>query len=121
MALLALLQQKVQLNAECSQITSRADVEEEIVCRKLSSKIKELQKNRMKFNEEAAQNCYNVLKQWQPIFSSSEPIVSLSSGVNASEEVKNDLSNAESVGKTKSEGFIDNRIKKNRVGFYDVI
>ena len=62
-----------------------------------------------------------MLKQWQPIFSSSEAIVSLSSGVNASEEVQNDLLNAESVGKTKSEGFIENRIKKNSVGFYDVI
>ena len=51
----------------------------------------------------------------------SEAIVSLSSGVNASEEVQNDLLNAESVGKTKSEGFIENRIKKNSVGFCDVI
>ena len=48
-----------------------------------------------------------MLKQWQPIFSSSEEVVLLSSGVNASEEVQNDLLNAESVGKTKSEGFID--------------
>jgi len=52
----------------------------------------------MNFDEEAVQNCYNVLKQWQPIFLSSEAIVSLSSGVNASEEVQNDLLNAESVG-----------------------
>ena len=80
-----------------------------------------MQKNRMKFDEEAVQNCYNVLKQWQPIFSSSEAIVSLSSGVNASEEVQNDLLNAESVGKTKSKEFIDNRIKRNSVGFHDII
>ena len=98
-----------------------ADMEEEIGLRKTPSKPKELQKNQMKFDEEAVQNCYNVLKQWQPIFSSSEAIVSLSSGVNASEEVQNDLLNAESVGKTKSKEFIDNRIKRNSVGFYDVI
>ena len=96
-------------------------MEEEIGLRKTPSKPKELQKNRMKFDEEAVQNCYNVLKQWQPIFSSSEAIVSLSSGVNASEEVQNDLLNAESVGKTKSKEFIDNGIKRNSVGFYDVI
>ena len=35
--------------------------------------------------------------------------------------MQNDLLNAESVGKTKSEKFIDNRIKKNSVGFYDII
>ena len=80
-----------------------------------------MQKNRMKFDEEAVQNCYNVLKQWQPIFSSSEAIVSLSSGVNASEEVQNDLLNAESVGKTKSKEFSDNRIKRNSVGFHGII
>ena len=95
-------------------------MEEEIGLRKTSSKPKELQKNWMKFDEEAAQNCYNVLKQWQPIFLSSGAIVSLSSGVNASEEMQNDLLNAESVGKTKSKEFIDNRIKRNSVGFYDV-
>ena len=99
----------------------RADMEEEIGLRKTPSKPKELQKNWMKFDEEAVQNCYNVLKQWQPIFSSSEAIVSFSSGVIASEAVQNDLLNADSVGKTKSERFIDNRIKKNSVGFYDVI
>ena len=45
----------------------------------------------------------------------------MSSGVNASEEVQRDLLKAESVGKTKSEEFIKNRIKKNDIGFYDVI
>ena len=96
-------------------------MEEEIGLRKTPSKLKELHENQMKFDEEAAQNCYNVFKQWQPIFSSSEATVSLSTGVNASEEAQNDLLNAEFVGKTKSEGFMDNRIKKNSVGFYDVI
>jgi len=90
-------------------------MEEEIGLRKTPSKPKELQRSRMNFDEEAVQNCYNVLKQWQPIFLSSEAIVY------ASEEVQNDLLNAESVGRTKSERFIDNRIKKNSVGFYDVI
>ena len=98
----------------------RADMEEEIGLRKAPSKPKELQKSRMKFDEEAVQNC-SVLKQWQPIFSSSEAIVSLSSGVNASEEMQNDLLKAESAGKTKLEGFIDNRIKKSSVYFYNVI
>jgi len=75
---------------------ARADMEEEIGLRKTPSKPKELQRSRMNFDEEAVQNCYNVLKQWQPIFLSSEAIVSLSSCVNASEEVQNDLLNAES-------------------------
>ena len=75
----------------------------------------------MKFDKEAVQNCCNIIKQWQPIFSSSDAIVSLSSGVNASEEVQRDLLKTESVGKTKSEEFINNRIKKNDIGFYNVI
>ena len=96
-------------------------MEDNIGLRKTSSKPKELQTSRMKFDEEAVQNCYNIIKQWQPIFSSSDAIVSLSSGVNASEEVQRDLLKAESIGKTKSEEFINNRIKKNDIGFYDVI
>ena len=89
--------------------------------RKAPTKPKELQNSRMKFDEEAVRNCYEVIKQWQPIFSSSDAIVSLSSGVNASEEVQHDLLKAESIGKVKSEEFIESRIKKTEVGFYDVI
>ena len=99
----------------------RSDMEENIGLRTTSSKPKELQDSRMKFDEEAVIKCYNLIMQWQPIFSSSDSIVSLSSGVNASEEVQKDLIRAESVGKTKSEEFINNRIKENKIGFYDVI
>ena len=76
-------------------------MENDIGSRKSSSRPKELQKSCMKFDEEAVQNCCNIIKQRQPIVSSSDAIVSLSSGVNASKEVQRDLLKAESVGKTK--------------------
>ena len=56
-----------------------------------------------------------------PIFNPNDSIVSLFSGVNATEDVQRDLLKAESIGKTKAQEFIDNRIRQNNVGFYDTI
>lgn len=99
----------------------RADMEEDLGMRKQISKPKELQKTRMEIDENKVQTCYETIKQWQPIFQSSGAIVSLSSGVNASEDVQKDLLRAETVGKEKSELFINDRIRNNDVDFYDVI
>ena len=56
-----------------------------------------------------------------PIFNPSDSIVSLFSGLNATEDVQRDLLKAEFIGKTKAQEFIDNLMKQNNVGFYDTI
>ena len=45
----------------------------------------------------------------------------MSSGVVASEEVQSNFLRAELLGKTKSDDYIENRVRNNNVGFYDVI
>ena len=52
------------------------------------SRPKEMQKSRINFDEEAVRKCCDLLKQWPPMFNSSTSIVSLSSGMNASTEVR---------------------------------
>ena len=83
------------------------------------SRPKEMQKSRINFDEEAVRKCCDLLKQWPPMFSSSTSIVSLSSGMNASTEVRK--LRAQLVGKEKAVDFIEQRIKKSNVGFYDTI
>ena len=61
----------------------RLEIEEDIGMKKMLTKLKELQRSKTKLDEEAVRRCYEVLKQWQPISDSCEPLVSLSSGIKA--------------------------------------
>ena len=45
----------------------------------------------------------------------------LLSGINASEEVQNDLLRGEALGRKQAKEFIDDRIKQNETGLYDTI
>ena len=96
-------------------------MEESIGLSRISSKPKELQSSRVKFDENAVTKCYNVLKEWSTIFGSCDSLMSLSSGINATLEVQQDLLKAEDVGKKQARDFIDDRIKNNKVGFYETI
>ena len=51
-------------------------------------KSKDLQKSRIKYEKDMVSKCCDLLKQWPPMFHNSTCIVLLSSGVNASAEVK---------------------------------
>ena len=86
-----------------------------------TSKPKEVSETRMKFDEANVQKCCEILDSWIPIFDESDDIVSLSSGVNASKDVQQDLLRAKSVGEKRSSDFIKERIKSDDVPFYDPI
>lgn len=96
-------------------------MEESIGINKTSPQPKELQCSRIKFDENAVNKCYNKLKEWSSIFQKGDSLVSLSSGLNATQEVVDDLMRAEEVGKTQAQEFIEKRIKHNNVNFYDTI
>ena len=64
-------------------------MEVDLGIKKGSKKRKDLQKSRIKYDEDMVSKCCDFfLKQWPPMFDNSTCIVSLSSGVNASAEVK---------------------------------
>ena len=64
-------------------------MEVDLGIKKGSKKRKDLQKSRIKYDEDMVSKCCDIfLKQWPPMFDNSTYIVSLSSGVNASAEVK---------------------------------
>ena len=85
------------------------------------SKVKEVGETRMKFDEASVQKCCDILDTWTPIFQESYDLVSLSSGVNATQDVQQDLLKAKSVGEEGSSEFINNRIKSDNVSFYSPI
>ena len=60
-----------------------SEMEEDIEMKKVLTKPKELQRSRMKLDEEAVSRCYEVLKQWKLIFGSCDSLVFLSSGTKA--------------------------------------
>ena len=55
------------------------------------SKVKEVGETRMKFDEASVQKFCDILDTWTPIFQESYDLVSLSSGVNATQDVQQDL------------------------------
>ena len=67
----------------------RSEMEEDVEMKKVLTKPKELQRSRMKLDEEAVSRCYEVLKQWQPISDSCDTLVSLSSGTKAFQPIVN--------------------------------
>ena len=96
-------------------------MEESLGINKITPKPKELQRSRIKFDKDATRKCHNKLKELSPIYERCNALVSLSSGINATNEVKQDLLRAKQVRKNQAEDFIETRIKKNQIGFYDTI
>lgn len=82
---------------------------------------KETTAARLKFDDDCVEKCYNVLSTWTSMFVDSHGIMSLSSGVNASQDVQQDLLRAKAVGQEKSSTFIEERIKHGHVPFHDPI
>ena len=66
-----------------------SEMSEDIRMKKVLTKPKELQRSKMKLDEETASRCYEVLKQWQPIFDSCDSLVYLSSGIKAFQSIIN--------------------------------
>ena len=63
-------------------------MEVDLGIKKGAKKPKDLKKSRMKYDEDMVSKCYDLLKQCPPMFDNSTCIASLSSGVNASAEIK---------------------------------
>ena len=98
----------------------KSDMEEIVGLKKDVAK-KELQQGRFTFDEEAEKKCSNLLDTWPSMFKPSECLISLTSGINAQEDIQKDLLRAEYVWKLQAERFIEERIKSNDVGFYETI
>lgn len=77
--------------------------------------------SKLKSVEECVLKCYEILNDWPSIFEDSYDIVSLSFGLNASEDVQQDLLRAKDVGQQKSAASTEERLKHDKVPFYDPI
>ena len=69
----------------------RSNLEVDLGIKKGTKKLKDLRKSKIKYDEDMVSKCCDLLKQWPPMFDNSTCIVSLSSGVNASADVKSQV------------------------------
>ena len=92
----------------------KSDMERSLGLLESLSTPKEVTRNRLKFDEASLLKYYGNIKD-------SRDTVSLSSGLNASKDVQKDLLRAKDVGQQKSVAFIEERLKHNKVAFYDLI
>ena len=67
----------------------------------------------IKVDEGATRKCHNKLKELSSIHERCDEMVSLSSGINATHEIEQDLLRAKEVGKDQAEDFIKNQEKSN--------
>ena len=82
---------------------------------------KELGEKRIEYDEMKAQKRVSLIEEWSNPFQRAEEFVSLSSGQQVPEDVKQDLLNARKIGEKQLKEFIDNRILSDKVGFYESI
>ena len=82
---------------------------------------KDLGNARIEHDEKMVRKCVSLIEEWSNPFQRTEELTSLSSGVQAPEDVKQDLLNAKSTGENQLQQFIDKRVSSDTVGFYEPI
>ena len=83
-----------------------------------TSRSKDLGKKRIRKDEEAVQRCYNEVKCWGNPFEKGKSLTGLSSQVEASKAIVDDLLNAEEIGTNRFKEFLKKRVESNEINFY---
>lgn len=96
-------------------------LDEKLSIKRHSTSPKDLGKARLEFNKNAVQEAYVIMSNWGNPFETRESLVNISSGVEASDEVKRDLIEAELKGESSVQEFSKKRLKSSEVSFYDPI
>ena len=82
---------------------------------------KKLGKKRIEYDEMTVRKCVSLTKEWSNPLQRAEELISLSSGQQAPEDVKQNLLKASKIGEKQLQEFFDNRILCNKVGFLEPI
>ena len=85
------------------------------------SKPKDAGKKRMISDEKMVTTCYEVIDHWQNLFISQDKLIALSSGTVADDDIVDEITNAEAIGKTSLKKFIDDRIINGTTEFHEKI
>ena len=85
------------------------------------SKPKDAGKKRMISDEKMVTTCYEVIDHWQNPFISQDKLIALSSGTVADDDIVDEITNAEAIGKTSLKKFIDDRIINGTTEFHEKI
>ena len=82
---------------------------------------KKFGKKRFEYDEMKVRKCVSLTKEWSKPLQRAEELISLSSGQQAPEDVKQNLLKASKIGEKQLQEFFDNRILCNKVGFLEPI
>ena len=72
-------------------------------------------------DEKMVTACYEVIDHWQNSFISQDKLIALSSGTVADDDIVDEITNAEAIGKTSLKKFIDDRIINGTTEFHEKI
>jgi len=89
--------------------------------RKNLSVFKDLGSSRHVLNCKYVEQTFEVLENWGNPFQPRESLICISSGVVATKEITKDVLFALEKGQTASQKFFDDRIKSQKVSFYNLI
>ena len=82
---------------------------------------KDLGKAEIEHDEKMVKKCVSLIEELANPFQKSEKLTSLSSGKQATGDVKQDLLKARATGEKQLQQFIDNQISSDNVGSYEPI
>lgn len=82
---------------------------------------KDLAAKRILYDEECVIRIYDLVKEWGTPFKENNQLIHLSSGLECSVLVQNDMVDAEARGKEAFVNFIEKRIESNDEDFYIAI
>ena len=74
---------------------------------------------RMISDEKMVTSYYEVIDHWQNAFISQDKLIALSFGTVAGDDIVDEITNAEAIGKTSLKQFIDNRIINGTTEFHE--
>lgn len=98
-----------------------SDLKESLDIDTIKSTPKDLGKKRRLLDETVVSTCQNVIASWTNPFVKNVQLVSLSSGIAATDEVLNDLLSASAIGAKQLKEFVTSRIETSNVKFHDPI
>ena len=85
------------------------------------SKPKDAGTKRMISDEKVVTDCYKVIDHWQNPFISPDKFIVLSSGTVAGDDIVDEITNAEAIGKISLKQFINDRIIIGTTEFHEKI
>ena len=98
-----------------------SQIEEELKLKRPLSKPKDLGQSRRNFDNNCSSSSTEIINNWGNPFQQRDVLINICSGVEARQDVADDLLNAETLGKQSFDKFWKDRIESSTTSFYEPI